>query len=326
MGKIVEYISKKTLTPDDKGYSALETAARRVGPLFQQAAGDVLTQGKMQAEAAKDTLKFGYEFENPIVRGGGGGGVRTGGGREDRSLIGTGSNNTIIRNERDPTDFESDPLKATGDIAKAAANITQRTNQLLQQTAAGPLVPDIRNGVPGMYPANNGPDQTTTPSGVTIIRGGPPGVSDIENGVSVLRGNMTNRPSLISVPDWTGTGPQLGYTTPQEPGSQLDRAMTKTPANEPFTPVAPSIFPQNKEGEALAPDYGAPLTKKQIANAPSGTSESPSVDPDNPGIQTQPLAPPSTGWIGNLTTSVGSFFRSFDSSTTNDSTTNQEEE
>ena len=74
MGKIVEYISKKTLTPDDKGYSALETAARRVGPLFQQAAGDVLTQGKMQAEAAKDTLKFGYEFENPIIRGGGGGG------------------------------------------------------------------------------------------------------------------------------------------------------------------------------------------------------------------------------------------------------------
>lgn len=55
MARIVEYDAPNTkLTPSNEGYSAWETAGRRIGPLLNSAAQDVRAEGKLAGQEVKD--------------------------------------------------------------------------------------------------------------------------------------------------------------------------------------------------------------------------------------------------------------------------------
>src|SRR5713226_6189182 len=58
MARIAEYTAPTvTLRPDEKGYAAFETAGRRIGPLYSQAAEDLTQAGKLTAQGIEDTGK-----------------------------------------------------------------------------------------------------------------------------------------------------------------------------------------------------------------------------------------------------------------------------
>lgn len=62
MPNIREYVAPNTkLNPDEKGYAAWETAGRRIGPLYNQAAQDVEKQGKLTAQEANQLERLNDE-------------------------------------------------------------------------------------------------------------------------------------------------------------------------------------------------------------------------------------------------------------------------
>lgn len=55
MPKIVQYTAPEAkITPSDLGFSAWETAGRRIGPLYNQAAEDIKTGGELQAKEVEN--------------------------------------------------------------------------------------------------------------------------------------------------------------------------------------------------------------------------------------------------------------------------------
>ena len=90
MPKIVQYTAPETkITPSDLGFSAWETAGRRIGPLYNEAAEDIKTGGQLQAKEIENQgwvlpfdrfRKFGESGRGQCLRiqnhrqGGGGGG------------------------------------------------------------------------------------------------------------------------------------------------------------------------------------------------------------------------------------------------------------
>lgn len=153
MPKLNEYLSKGELRPTSEGYSAAETAARRVGPLAQQEAADVEKQGRMQAETAGLQTKFAFEFTEPYAsltgRGRGGGVSTRGAGSVSRTLIGTGTNAGITRN--------------APEIARGAARLARTTNALTPSSSydnTSPLGPNATISVNGV--------QMPIPPGFTV--------------------------------------------------------------------------------------------------------------------------------------------------------------
>lgn len=77
MPKLQQYTAKGELTPSMTGVSALETAGRRISPLYDQAAQSIEKQGQAVSKIWNQ-LKFGLDVIDTNRRGGGGGGGKGG--------------------------------------------------------------------------------------------------------------------------------------------------------------------------------------------------------------------------------------------------------
>ena len=118
MPRIKEYISSEKLTPNDQGYSAFETAGRRVGPLYNQAGQDIREQGRGVSDLFNEN-RFGttafLDEHNGVgvrVQGGGGRAARGGGGR------GRTDNSTVnLAGQRVP-------YNGAGEISRGARALT----------------------------------------------------------------------------------------------------------------------------------------------------------------------------------------------------------
>lgn len=90
MAKIAEYVAPKTdLRPSNEGFAAFETAGRRVGSMYREAAQDQMTGAKLAGEMAFKDIEFPYLLQSlnptPAASGGvnfkavGGSGGKSGG-------------------------------------------------------------------------------------------------------------------------------------------------------------------------------------------------------------------------------------------------------
>ena len=292
MGKIVEYKAKRELTPTSEGYSALETGARRVGPLFQQAASDVEKQGKMQAETAtaaeKYTLEFTAPYDSLLGRRGGGGGLNTrGAGRSDQSLIGTGSNNAVIRNAPDDEEY--------GDIVNGAAKLSRMANHMtpggnpysgVQSDDNLPEGKQFFNGVPvpAGFMVNNNGDLVLTQAGQSkfdmqraaqaLIAGQTKAFNPNPNPQSAIDASANNGRGYVAPTDndwnktWLGEeaagGNKIapGMTNPWDPNTTTLPMFPSTndPSNYVSTTTTPQVVNPNDPGNTGTTDTGSPAS------------------------------------------------------------------
>ena len=94
MARIEEFEAKDVkLTPSDKGYAAVEMAARRIGPLYGQMAAGARELGNLTKgsdEAIGRTAEAFLRFEG-LSNQAGNAGVKVGKGGAERTLLGTGA-------------------------------------------------------------------------------------------------------------------------------------------------------------------------------------------------------------------------------------------
>jgi hypothetical protein len=65
MAKIAEYIAPKTdLRPSDAGYQAFETAGRRLGSMYREAAADEIAGAKVAGAMAASAIEFPYLLQS----------------------------------------------------------------------------------------------------------------------------------------------------------------------------------------------------------------------------------------------------------------------
>jgi hypothetical protein len=65
MAKIAEYVAPKTeLHPSEAGYSAFETAGRRLGGMYREAANDQITAAKLAGQMAASDIEFPYLLQS----------------------------------------------------------------------------------------------------------------------------------------------------------------------------------------------------------------------------------------------------------------------
>ncbi len=131
MPRIEEFEAKDVkLTPSDKGFSALETAARRIGPLYQQMAAGQRELGNLSKgadEAIGRTTEAFLRFQG-LSGGGGGAGVKVGSGKGERTLLGTGAGGDTNWNAR---------ANASNDLTeKAAKGAAGTPGETAEQAAA----------------------------------------------------------------------------------------------------------------------------------------------------------------------------------------------
>lgn len=315
MARIREYTSKGSLSTNGEGVNAFETAARRVGPLAQQAAADIAKLGKDVAQTAENDSKFAYMFTDPYASlldrksggGGGGGGIKFG--KTERTLVGTGAG--ASRPDDRDVNSAGQAVKYNGpDIAAGAAKLTAAANKALG-------VP--KGGVPGELgpdgvPVNEGGRETENTRGVdpraqyggggaTVLRGGGVRVSDIENGVTVMRGGTGA--SLIDVGPWTRGGPEANKIKLDAPGATYQGMPGFE--NKDFSPVpATGIDPNVQASYLKDPTYEKWLKKIGVTPAKfkdDGSVETPAKDYlgndiTGPGIPLRPEVK-TPGWFGS---------------------------
>lgn len=121
-----EYIATGKITPSDAGFTAFETAARRQQSFTADQVASVEKGAKLVATAWEGSLKFGLdemELAQAAAAKGGGGGVNVKAEKGvERTLIGTGSNSGVTRNE----------------VSRGAADLT-RLARGLNNTVAKPV-------------------------------------------------------------------------------------------------------------------------------------------------------------------------------------------
>ncbi len=104
MARIEEFEAKDVkLTPSDKGYAAVEMAARRIGPLYQQMAAGQRELGnltKASDEAIGKTTEAFLRFQGLSQQSSGAGVKVDKGGPGERTLLGTGSGEFGMANAR----------------------------------------------------------------------------------------------------------------------------------------------------------------------------------------------------------------------------------
>ena len=103
MARIEEFEAKDVkLTPSDKGYAAVEMAARRIGPLYGQMAAGARELGNLTKgsdEAIGRTAEAFLRFEG-LSNQAGNAGVKVGKGGAERTLLGTGAGGDTSWNAR----------------------------------------------------------------------------------------------------------------------------------------------------------------------------------------------------------------------------------
>ena len=63
--KIAEYLAPtERLTPSNEGFSAFETAGRRIGPLYNQEAQDIKEEGRLKAQEIEDLSRWPFDILN----------------------------------------------------------------------------------------------------------------------------------------------------------------------------------------------------------------------------------------------------------------------
>jgi hypothetical protein len=63
--KIAEYLApNERLTPSNEGFSAFETAGRRIGPLYNQQAQDIKEEGRLKAQEIEDLSRWPFDILN----------------------------------------------------------------------------------------------------------------------------------------------------------------------------------------------------------------------------------------------------------------------
>ncbi len=123
MPKIREYeASNVKLNPSNLGETAIDQAARRLSTYTSQAASGAREIGQLQE---KSLVEEGKQIEaflryTGLSEEGSGVAIKGGGGKVDRSLIGTGANSGITRNTPDPLDFEGQ-----GELLRGARGISR---------------------------------------------------------------------------------------------------------------------------------------------------------------------------------------------------------
>lgn len=333
MAKIEEYTSKKELKPSDVGYSALETGARRVGPLAQQAAADIEKQGKMAAEFATNSAKFAYEFTSPFAdlldKERGGRGTSKVNLKPERTLIGTGSGDPRINDSS--ANLAGQAVKYNGpDVATGAAKLSSRLKNAI--APGGPAVDPISGQpmgtIPGqaqqywkdpetgkLVPIPQDPaEQASGITGPTVLRGGQ---GPSPSSVTIIRGGSNGQ--LTSVGDWNGGGTQpLGFTGPDGQrympasgasyGGLIDDKEVKKAmeGNEPITPgETPGLNASQKAKDMIDKlNTGMGITKDANGN-PVDYQGNPIT---GPGVPLAPATQPASGWYGAFggTETVGS--------------------
>ena len=169
MPRIATYEAKDLkLTPSDKGYSAEEMAGRRIGPFYSQAGEAAAKVGRLQEQEldleGKEITSF-LRFQGLYDRSEGGGGVKYGGGLKGMDQLAAGG--------REPN------YAALNEMANGAVGMSRLARNLVNNPQTGCHQKYI-NDVEG----DNGG------GGVSVLRGGASGdKSDLENGVTVLRGS-----------------------------------------------------------------------------------------------------------------------------------------
>lgn len=164
MPRIATYEAKDLkLTPSDKGYSAAEMAARRIGPFYSQAGEAAAKVGRLQEQEldleGKEITSF-LRFQG-LSEASGGGGVKYGGGLKGMKEMAAGGN--------EPN------YAALNEMANAAPGMSKLARNLVNNPQAG---------MPKGGPVSD------TENGVSVLRGGADkDQSDVENGVTVLRGS-----------------------------------------------------------------------------------------------------------------------------------------
>lgn len=222
MPKLPEYDATERLQPSDIGVSAHENAARRIGAFYSQMA----TATKQVADMEKENddllgkqLETFLRFQSLEAETSTGGGFKVlGGGKAERTLIGSGTNSGITRNY---------------------ANLNELSNGSKMLSAAAK----------NLVAAGKG---NSVENGVDVLRGRTNTGSDMEHGVTVFRGGRPFDPGAM---DQAGnpltplTAPTRNvnpqYYNPGIPANQREQML--------YGPE-PTVQPQNAEGKPYAPN------------------------------------------------------------------------
>lgn len=138
MPRIQRYEADDKLTPDSKGYEAFETAGRRIGPLYNQAAQDIEKEGELKGQVIKAS---GWPLEF------------------DRFRAPTGE-------LKFSTDKNSGPgrLRSTKDMSNGGPILSHVARQMVQDENPGALADFRKRQFPAIG-ADNNPVQGNGPYG-----------------------------------------------------------------------------------------------------------------------------------------------------------------
>lgn len=139
MPRIKEYLSDAKLVENDTGFSALETAGRRVGPLINAAASDVREQGKLVADYYN---QYSEAFTELLNKGGGGIKVKDTGSKGGRGGPGGRIDNSDANLAGQAVPF-SGPTSGANSAAQTRAEISRGAAALTGAVAGG--IPMVEN-------------------------------------------------------------------------------------------------------------------------------------------------------------------------------------
>lgn len=222
-----EYIAKGKLTPTDMGFTAFETAARRQQSFTADQQASIEKSAKAVGQAWEGALKFGLDEIEMQQHERGGGGVRQGSARVERTLIGTGTNPGITRNE---------VSRGTRDLSRLARDINNRVQKPL--TAADGITVDPDSGTTILRGDRPTASQKLPKSPDGLVQPGGPGSSE---GTTVISGSEKR------VVLGTGNLQQI----PLGPGDINLRRLTEYGVNPQKQiiqePLSPSLTPEGEE-------------------------------------------------------------------------------
>lgn len=240
MPRIQRYDAKdEKLTPDSKGYEAFETAGRRIGPLYNQAAQDVEKGGELQAQGIKASgwpLEFDrFRPSTVSIRFDSAKNAGPGRLRSTHDMSNGGPILSHIARQMVGEHAPKEPAEET--IPGNGANIDYKKNELARQQQA---IENAVNGVPVDGNGNPAPQinkSDTVPStdfgtGDAPISGGSGGGADTApsyNGVSQGPAASSGWFSPSAWFDWMGS--QVGSNSP-DPSQAPDQGMVDNTAVE----------------------------------------------------------------------------------------------
>lgn len=174
MPRIVEYTAAdRRLTIPGEGVAAFETAARRIGPAYEQAARSTEDQGRLTAQEYKerlwpwDILEL-YNAQNKAASSRNSGGFRTAGGNSDPfgQFATHGQTSRAGAAIGDLAAARPDQLKRSDsklfDVGAMFPNPTAQANKGPAQLPPG-MQPDNKTQVPGLYDPGREVWQTPLP-------------------------------------------------------------------------------------------------------------------------------------------------------------------